>query len=69
MINDTTPSRLYDALTWIYLVVWLVVGVVAVVVGVIVFPKVNQTLYDLGMTWVGLAVAAVYAYFGIKPRT
>src|SRR5215207_3253788 len=32
------------------------------------YPKVNQTLADIGTTWLGLAVSAAYAYFGLTPK-
>jgi hypothetical protein len=40
----------------------------ALVVGMMLYPNVNQTLNDIGMTWLGLAVASGYAYFNIKPE-
>lgn len=52
-----------------YLIVWLVVGLGALVVGVMLYPDVNQTLKDIGTTWIGLAVASVLAYFRIEPKT
>ena len=58
--------------TWlamVYLGVWLIVGLGALVVGVMLYPDVNQTLHDIGTTWLGLGVASGYAYFGIEPKT
>jgi hypothetical protein len=52
----------------IYLAVWMLTGVTALVVGVMLFPSASKTLSDAGTTWLGLAVAAGYAYFGIRPR-
>lgn len=57
--------------TWLalaYLAIWLIVGLAALVAGVMLYPKVNQTLNDIGTTWLGLAVASGYAYFGITPN-
>ena len=51
-----------------YLVIWLVTGLLALVIGGMLYPEVNQSLNDLGTTWLGLAVASAYAYFGIKPE-
>jgi len=51
-----------------YLAIWLIVGLSALVFGVLLYPKVNQTLNDIGTTWLGLAVASGYAYFGIAPK-
>jgi hypothetical protein len=62
-------KRLYAFLNVAYLVVWLVVGLVALVVGVLIFPKSNATLGEIGTTWLGLAVASGYAYFGLEPKS
>jgi ABC-type multidrug transport system fused ATPase/permease subunit len=51
----------------LYLLAWIATGLAALVVGVMIYPKASTTLADLGTTWLGLAVAAAYAYFGIKP--
>lgn len=52
--------------TAIYLIVWLILGLSALVVGVMLYPDVSDTLSDTGTTWLGLAVAAGYSYFGIR---
>lgn len=51
----------------IYLVVWLAVGLLALIVGLVIIPEANTALKDAGATWLGIAVAAAYAYFGIDP--
>jgi hypothetical protein len=51
-----------------YLFVWLVTGFAALIVGVMMYPEVNSNLSDIGTTWLGLAVAAGYSYFGIKSK-
>ena len=51
----------------IYLVVWLAVGLLALIVGLVVISDANTALKDTGATWLGIAVAAAYAYFGIDP--
>ncbi len=66
-------------LTWAYLIAWMAIGVAALVVGTLIQPDanqaandvhdVNQTLSDIGMAWLGLAVAAGLAYFGITPSS
>jgi hypothetical protein len=50
-----------------YLVVWIITGLAALLIS-LRKPDVLQPLTDLGQTWLGLAVAAGYAYFGITPR-
>lgn len=52
----------------IYLIVWTLTGLSALVVGVMLYDSsANRTIADLGTTWLGLAVSAAYAYFGISP--
>ena len=65
---DGEPNEWVTRLSISYLVIWLLVGLLALVIGVMIYPNVNQTLNDLGTTWLGLAVASGYAYFGIKPE-
>ena len=62
------PDRLNVGLTVLYMVVWLLAGLAALVVGVLLFPDVNKTLSSIGTTWLGLAVAASYAYFGLNQQ-
>jgi len=50
-----------------YLLVWAATGLAALVVGVMLYPDVIPTVSDLGTVWLGLAVAAGYAYFGLTP--
>jgi hypothetical protein len=66
---DQPQSRSDTGLAMAYLAVWLIVGLGALIVGVTVYPEVNQTLRDIGTSWLGLAVASGYAYFGIAPKT
>jgi hypothetical protein len=46
--------------------VWVALGVSAYVVGAMWYPDALKPLTDLGQSWLGLAVAAGYAYFGIN---
>jgi hypothetical protein len=61
-------KKLSTWLTGAYLVGWLATGLTALIVGVMVFPDSNATLGEIGTTWLGLAVASGYSYFGITPR-
>jgi hypothetical protein len=63
-----TPKRVLTILTGLYLAVWVVAGVTAFFVGFMQHPNVLQPLTDLGQSWLGLAVAAAYAYFGVSPN-
>lgn len=53
-------------LTYAYLIVWVLLGLAALVIGVVLYPEASMTIRALGNTWLGLAVAAGYSYFGIK---
>jgi hypothetical protein len=37
-------------------------------VGTLNHPGQVQPLTDLGQAWLGLAAAAAYSYFGVKPK-
>ena len=56
-------------LVGIYLGVWMLTGVTAVIVGVMLIPNASKTLSDMGTAWLGLAITAVYAYLGIQPSS
>jgi hypothetical protein len=64
---DTKLSWTLTIVTMIYLVVWVLAGLAAYVVGTMWYPGKLQPLTDLGQSWLGLAVAAAYSYFGISP--
>ena len=66
--SEGEPNVWVTRLAVAYLIVWLVVGLLALIIGTMLYPNVNQSLNDLGTTWLGLAVASGYAYFGIKPE-
>lgn len=51
-----------------YLTVWAAVGFAALIYGVVLYDDAIQTVNDLGTTWFGVAVAAGYAYFNLKPK-
>jgi hypothetical protein len=59
---------LVNIIVWSYLIIWTAIGLASLVVGVVIFPGICKTLSDFGTTWLGLAVAAGYAYFNIDPR-
>ena len=61
------PSLILKIVTLTYLAVWICVGLAAFVVG-LQHDNTLQALTDLGQSWLGLAVAAAYSYFGIQPK-
>jgi hypothetical protein len=62
-----TLAQIASIITVLYLLVWVFTGLAAYVVGTMWWPQALQPLTDLGQGWLGLAVAAAYAYFGISP--
>jgi hypothetical protein len=50
-----------------YVLVWIFSGLAALVAGSMLYPDAVKTLSDAGTTWLGVAVAAAYSYFGIRP--
>jgi hypothetical protein len=51
--------------TFTYLGVWILAGLAAFLFS-LQYENAHQPLVDLGQSWLGLAVAGAYAYFGIK---
>jgi hypothetical protein len=68
-LHATSPrlSSTLSVVTVLYLLVWVVTGLAAYVIGTMLYPGKLQPLTDLGESWFGLAVAAAYSYFGISP--
>jgi hypothetical protein len=70
-LPDGKASKLAHVIAIVYVVVWFLAGASALVVGhLIIDDDVAarfQTLVDLGAAWFGLAIAAAYAFPGIKP--
>jgi ABC-type thiamin/hydroxymethylpyrimidine transport system permease subunit len=59
--------RILKIVTTFYVLVWILAGLWAFLAG-LYHPQDLPPLTSLGQTWLGLAVAAAYAYFGLKPR-
>lgn len=55
------------SLVVMYLLMWLMLGVLALIFGVIITPDSNETVFTIGSTWLGTAVMAGYAYFNLRP--
>ena len=63
----TRSKSLLKIATAVYLVAWLVAGLAAYVFGYLQMnPETLPALSDLGQSWLGIAVGAAYAYFGIQ---
>ena len=52
----------------LYILVWMICGVLTVVYGMGLYPDVVEPLTSQGKVWLGTAIASVYAYFGINPN-
>ena len=63
-IASPTPSWTLTVVTAIYLVVWAIGGWAAYVIGTMWYSGKLQPL--IHQSWLGLAVAAAYSYFGIS---
>ena len=64
--TKTTKTAL-TVITAIYVLVWVICGVLSLIVGYLQHPDVVPALTSAAKSWLGLAVAAAYSYFGIKP--
>ncbi len=58
-----------NIIVWCYLLIWTFTGLATLIVAVLIYPDICKTLSDFGTTWLGVAVAAGYAYFNIEPKT
>ena len=59
--------RALQVITILYLSVWVICGVAMVIVGLMQHPDAVPVLTEGAKAWLGLAVGAAYAYFGLKP--
>jgi hypothetical protein len=72
MISDTSSDRtksIVNIVALTYLTVWVLFGLIALIIGVMIYPTASPTLNQTGTTWFGTAVAAAYAYFGIQQKS
>jgi hypothetical protein len=65
--TGNSPINWASAVTIVYMVVWLGIGVATFVVGYMQHPDTVPALTSSAKSWFGIAAAAVYSYFGIKP--
>jgi hypothetical protein len=59
-------SSFRSGISVVYVVVWILFGLAGYVVGEMLYPGKVPALTDFAQAWLGVAVAAGYAYFGIK---
>jgi hypothetical protein len=60
-------TKALGAVTAVYIVVWILCGLRALLIGWH-HPRDVEALTSLGESWLGVAVAAGYAYFGVNPK-
>lgn len=69
MLDAKTTPIMRSLLKWVsvvYVLVWLIAGLVAFM-KTMYNPNVLPAFTSVGQAWLGLSVAAAYAYFGLKP--
>jgi hypothetical protein len=64
--GESDTQKWLERLSAAYVLVWVLLGVAAFVVGELWYPGKVAALTDFAQAWLGLAVAAGYSYFGIK---
>jgi hypothetical protein len=62
-----TSKTVVKAVTVAYVLVWLFAGLAAFMKGMY-HPKTLPAFTGVGQSWLGLAVASAYAYFGLEPK-
>ena len=67
-VEDNDPKPWENWLGWAFFYTWIILGLAAFIVGTLQNPTVNSTLSESGIAFIGLALAAAYAYFGIQRR-
>ncbi len=65
-IKPETKQRVRKFVTVLYLSIWVILGALALIVGVMIRPGVVPVLTSAGNAWLGIAIASIYAYLGIS---
>ena len=65
-VTDENLKIKLESLVKIYISIWIVIGLIAFFVSLF-HPEQVPSLTTLGQAWLGLAVSASYAYFGLEP--
>ena len=72
LIGTKSKKEIKAYMIYVYALVWLSVGVLALVKGTVlndVPESFLSTVSDLGTAWLATAVASAYAYLGINPSS
>lgn len=62
------PTLTKKIVSILYLVVWILTGLAAFYYGFLTEQDKVPAISDMGRTWLGLVLGAVYAYFQLKPK-
>lgn len=65
IVGGAPPPAILKIISVFYVLVWMAAGLWAFILG-LYHPTVVPALTTLGQAWLGLAVAAAYAYFGLQ---
>ena len=71
MVSQNERKSLGQIISIIYLFVWLVTGLAAFYFGFLIVEDDSASLAslsNLGQSWLGVAVGAAYAYFGLEQK-
>lgn len=60
------PTTMAKIAALLYLAVWVVTGLGSYIKGSLQYPDAFEPITSYGNAWFGLAVGAVYGYFGLK---
>jgi len=63
--EDVFTSLILNS-TRIYILTWILLGIVSVVFGAIKGLETSNPLYTTGQTWLGIAVSVGYSFFGLS---
>lgn len=69
VVTGDGPTPLSKAVVRICTGTWLLTGGLAFFIGVMLDNHSVPPLTDMGVAWLGLAVAALYSYLGVRPPT
>jgi hypothetical protein len=66
VLGGVPAGKAATAIALLYLAVWLALGFAAVVFGLVRYQQLVPPLADFAREWIGLALAASFAFFGIR---
>ena len=66
--TERPAERIVEVVTYAYLLVWVACGI-ALVITWLKVPDATSSLTTAAESWLGLAIAAAYAFLGLKPHS